>query len=63
MRWLIMSHLIKIYTICKFSYFRLWYLKEQILYFKSWTYLRKEAIRNLQELFRLVKKEERADVY
>ena len=23
-----MSHLIKIYTVCKFSYFRLWYLKE-----------------------------------
>ena len=24
-----MSHLIKIYTVCKFSYFRLWYLKFQ----------------------------------
>ena len=23
-----MSHLIKIYTVCKFSYFCLWYLKE-----------------------------------
>ena len=23
-----MSHLILIYTVCKFSYFRLWYLKE-----------------------------------
>ena len=27
MRWLIKSHLIKIYAVCKFSYFRLWYLK------------------------------------
>ena len=27
MRWLIMSHLIKIYAVCKFSYLRLWYLK------------------------------------
>ena len=25
-----MSHLIKIYSVCKFSYFRLWYLKSYI---------------------------------
>ena len=28
MRWLNMSHLIKIYAVFKFGYFRLWYLKE-----------------------------------
>ena len=27
-----MSHLIKIYTVCKFSYFHLWYLKSLSLY-------------------------------
>ena len=27
MRWFILSHLIKIYAVCKFSYFHLWYLK------------------------------------
>ena len=27
-----MSHLIKIYTVCKFSYFCIWYLKELKLF-------------------------------
>ena len=27
MSWLIMSHLIKIYAVCKFRYFRIWYLR------------------------------------
>ena len=29
MRWLIMSHLIKIYAVFKFSYFHLWDLKSK----------------------------------
>ena len=28
-----MSHLIKIYTVCNFSYFLLWYLKSSILFY------------------------------
>ena len=32
MRWLIMSHFIKINTVFKFSYFRLWYLEYQSTY-------------------------------
>ena len=31
MRWLMMSHLIKIYAVYKFSYFRLWYLKKGVV--------------------------------
>ena len=30
MRWLLISHLIKTYAVCKFSYFRFWYLKSPI---------------------------------
>ena len=32
-----MSHLIKTYAVCKFSYFRLWYLKSELNTFRGWS--------------------------